>query len=321
MSIKNHKKQILIFTIIFLLNIIFTQSVYSSQITLKQVVNSTTKLYENKSINELGDWETFILNVIGNKKVPVTYEKSLNRELKAMLKDKKSPTSDYERMALLLISYKKNGIAKKELPYILDKIKNTQLKSGKFADYIDKTGKDLINTHILGIITLTVANIKFNRSAAIKWLNSVQNKDGGFSFSVPYSTSDTDITALSAIAYSKLGMNNKNIQVSKALKFLKLHQLKNGGFESTTSGEVETCETDACVINALLSLKISPYSTQWRVGKNNCVNAILKFYNKNGEFKHTNDSDQGNSISTVQALIAIYSLNKGKSIYNQIQMK
>lgn len=309
------------FAVIISLSSIFIEMVYSSQITLTQVLNSTTKFYENKSINAIGDWETFAFNLMGNKKIGPGYKKKLNGELKNLLKNKKAPTSDYERTALLLMSYKNTSTYKKELMMVLNRIKESQLKNGKFADNIDTTGEELINTHILGIITLTIANVKFNKIEALKWLNSVQNRDGGFSFSKSFNVSDTDMTAIALVAYSKLCLTDKNIYVIRALKFLKTNQLKSGGFASVSAGGIETCETDACVINALMSLRISPYSKKWSVEKNNCVDAILKFYTRNGQFKHLKESSQGNSIATAQALMAIYSLRKGKCIYNQIQLK
>ena len=177
------------------------------------------------------------------------------------------------------------------------KIINAQRASGKFADYTDGTGEDLVNAHIWGIISLYAADLNsYDRDKALEWLKQNQNQDGGFPVFAGDPASDPDMTAMGIIAYSILGLNESSNQVKKALTFLEGYLDKR-----------ESCETIAWYV--LAKVKLGLQADQRLLGR------LMEYRMQDGSFKHLKSSPGGNYMATWHGLLAVNDYNNRVSIF------
>ena len=243
--------------------------------------NATVKYLEKKQVDE---WGIFALYSSG-KDVK-------NKTLKRV--DDSQVTTDYEAYLMGAVPMGK------DVSDYAEKIIKSQRENGKFADYIDGTGEDLINTQIWGIISLYTANKEnYDKKKALNWLKENQNEDGGFSVFTGMKYSDVDLTAMGLIAYSVLGLDQNSEEVKKASIFIEKNIDKK-----------ESCESVAYYILAKkkLGMKI----------EKSLYNKLLKYQLRDGSFKHLKKGSKGNYMATWHGLLAMTEYKNKSSVFTRL---
>ncbi|TCO71480.1 prenyltransferase/squalene oxidase repeat-containing protein [Marinisporobacter balticus] len=243
--------------------------------------NATVKYLEKQ---ELDEWGILALYSSGTD--------VKNKTLKRV--DDSTATTDYE-------AYMMGAIPKGEdVSDYAGKIVKTQRENGKFADYIDGTGEDLINAHIWGIISLYAANKEnYDKQKALIWLKENQNEDGGFGVFTGYNHSDIDMTGMGVIAYSILGLNKDSKEVKKALSFIEKNLDKK-----------ESCEGVAYYILAKVKLGLAVDKSLY--------NKLLQYKIKDGSFKHLKKLSRGNYMASWHALLAMIDYKNKISVFDRL---
>ena len=249
---------------------------------------------------------------------------SSNAVVNAMVGEvsKLKASTDYARfiLALLAGAQDPHNFAGKNF---VSALAAAQFKSGadvgKFADNINGTGTDLINSQAWSIIALEDAGgANYNRAAAATWLLHQQNADGGFGYSHTYSSSDPDDTASALVALRLLGYHATDPQIVKALHYLQTQQATDGGFENgaTTSNSDST----GVVTDALLAYGISPLT--WQQTGGNPVTSLLGYYDsKSGGFNYDNTGSSWSGVSaysTRDSVIGLSAFLNGQSVYQRL---
>lgn len=200
---------------------------------------------------------------------------------------------------------------------------STQLQAGadagKFADNLDGSGTDLVNSQAWTITALEDAGgASYNRTAAGNWLVAQQNSDGGFGYSHTYATSDPDDTASAVVALSLLGYPANSGPIAKALVFLKTQQTSDGGFKN--GGSTSNSDSTGVVIDALQAVGISPLL--WTQENGNPITALLHLYdNKSGGFNYDTAGNSWSGVSvysTRDSVIGLGAVLSGQSVYQRL---
>lgn len=135
---------------------------------------------------------------------------------------------------------------------------------------------------------------------------SIQNPDGGWSFSE--GASDPDMTAMALTALTPYKEMYSDA-VDKGVAFLRNIIDENGRF---SYGGTESSESSSQVIIALCSLGISPFGFS-KNGGESAYNGFESFKNPDGGFRHTNETDTSNQMASEQALLAYAALKRFES--------
>ncbi|MGE5474335.1 MAG: prenyltransferase/squalene oxidase repeat-containing protein [Ignavibacteriales bacterium] len=222
-----------------------------------------------------------------------------------------SRATDYQRSILGIISAGSNPKAFAGMN-LVETVKKSQQVSGKFADTIEGKGERLINSHIWGIVSLYSAGEKVPASdKAYNWLVSKQNSDGGFGIFTG-AKSDLDMTAMALTAFSILGKNSADRNVSRALEFLRSKQTPDGGFEIYGQENPDTAST---VVQGLIALEINPVSKGWIKGTDkNMIDFIMSFQLADGGFSHARGGE-ADMLATARALTALTDYYYSKSVF------
>ena len=183
------------------------------------------------------------------------------------------------------------------------------------TDYIKRQGN---NGPIWALIALDCGNyaIPFEsdvtREGLIEIILSMQCSDGGWGFSG--NTSDTDMTAMALQALAPyIVKSNVKSAAKKALQYLSDNQTDNGGYESYST---QNCESCAQVTVALCSLGIDPQTDERFIKCGNSVLDALCAFSVDDGFCHQANKPQANQMATEQAyyaLTAYHRLKSGKS--------
>jgi len=201
---------------------------------------------------------------------------------------------------------------------LVEKVKNSQLPSGKFGDTISGEGERLVNAHIWGIISLYAAGEQVpNSSRALSWLVNNQNPDGGFSVDTATGKSDVDMTGMALMAFAALGRDASHPAVKKAINYLKSQQQRDGSFSPWSSSGPESI---AQVIHGLVMLGIDPAGPEWSREEGNLISALLRYRLPDGSFSRR-PGGEANFISTYQALAALGDVQRGISIYTLLHRR
>jgi hypothetical protein len=203
-------------------------------------------------------------------------------------------TTDYEAYILGAVPLGRN------VSDYAQKIIAAQKKDGKFADYIDGSGTDLINAHVWGILSLYVANQEtYDKGKALKWLKENQNEDGGFSVYTGDANSDLDMTAMAIVAYNILGLDANSEEITKALAFIQENLDRK-----------ESCESVAWYILARKQLGLEIDASLY--------NKLLAYQLQDGSFKHLKNLSRGNYIATWHGLLALSDYEAPVSIFTRL---
>lgn len=231
-------------------------------------------------------------------------------------------TTDYARFILALLAEGFNPHRFAGRNFVAE-LANAQIKTGadagKFADNINGTGTDLINSQSWAIMALEDAGgASYNRTAAATWLIRQQNKDGGFGYSRTYNTSDADDTAAAIVALTLLGYHSNSAPIEHALAYLKTQQTPDGGFKNgaTTSNSDST----GVVADALAAVGINPLS--WTQPGGNPISALLGFHDpKSGGFNYDNTGQSWSGVSaysTRDGVLGLSAYLSGHSVYQRL---
>ncbi|MEW9124063.1 MAG: hypothetical protein AB2421_15230 [Thermotaleaceae bacterium] len=189
----------------------------------------------------------------------------------------------------------------KDVKSTVEKVASAQRNSGKFADSIDGKGEDNINAHIWGIISLYAAGYdQYDQVRALKWLKDNQNPDGGFAIYTGDKNSDLDMTAMAIVAYSALGLKEKDNEIKKAIEYLE----KN-------IGKRESCEAYAWYI--LGRKKIGMDIDKGLYDK------LLEYRLKDGSFKHLKAGKKSNYMATWHGLLALADYKNDISVFDRLR--
>lgn len=203
-------------------------------------------------------------------------------------------TTDYEAYILGAIPMDK------DISSEVKKILNVQKEDGKFADFIDGSGNDLVNAHVWGVISLYVAGEDdYNKEKALEWLKNSQNTDGGFPIYTGDNMSDLDMTAMSIIALNILGLDKDDKEIQQAIEYM------NNNLDKR-----ENCESIAWYILAKVKLGIDVEKPLY--------DRLMKYRMDDGSFKHIKAISRGNYMATWHGLMAMSDYQKGYSIFAQL---
>lgn len=179
-------------------------------------------------------------------------------------------------------------------------VKKSQIGNGKFADFIDGKGEDLINAHVWGIISLYCAGEEeFDKPKALQWLRENQNEDGGFPIYRGDANSDLDMTAMAIVAYKALGLNKDSEEVKNSLSFIEKNIKRR-----------ENCESLAWEIMSKISIGLE-------VDKK-IYDKLLVYSLDDGSFKHIKSMSRGNYMATWHGLLAQSDYENNISIFDKL---
>lgn len=177
-----------------------------------------------------------------------------------------------------------------------------------------------VNGPLWALIALNGEDIpsdaRWTRGKLLEEMLSFQNDDGGFPLSKG-SGSDIDLTAMALIALSAhRGEEKADASIEKAVSYLASSQMDTGGYQCWGT---ENSESTAQVIIGLAACGISPGDSRFQKQGRTLVDALMKYRNKDGLFKHVMDGGS-NDMATeqaAQALTAFIRYSKdGGSIYD-----
>ncbi len=244
-------------------------------------VSSTSKYLEKQKLDEWG-----ILALYSSGKD--VSKKSLSSV------DSKKVITDYEKYIL-----GSRAIGKDVSSYV-QKIIKAQNSNGRFGDYIDGAGEDLLNGHIWAVISLYAANNEnYNKSKALTYLKSNQNSDGGFPIFIGDNNSDLDMTAMGLVAYNILGLNSNSSEVKKGFEFIEKNMDKR-----------ESCETIAWYILARVKFGLNVNQKY--------IDKLSSYKLSDGSFKHLKSTSKGNYMATYHGLLAFSDYNNKTSVFTKL---
>ena len=295
----------------------------NAKTAMDKTVNYMCDYYLKQRSTGLVDWPAVALKSAGENLKADKWKNKINEavagrenEIRNEVDFDARRSTDYQKTILALVSLDRNirSFSGKDWLKI---IQNSQQKNGKFADSVDEGGDNLMNAHVWGIISLSVAGEEIpDKQKAYDWLVRHQNSDGGFGIDVASGASDIDMTGMSLTALGMLGKNEKDKCVQKALNYLGLEQLDNGGFKLW--GE-ENPESASAVVQGLIATGQDPLSEKWNKGEGkNPISFILAFQLPDGSFKHTREgeSDMTATSKSLMALGDFYYTNKTHKKYS-----
>ncbi len=183
---------------------------------------------------------------------------------------------------------------------VVEKLAECQLESGKFSDFTDGTGEDLVNAHIWGIISLYAADYEeYDKVSALKWLKENQNKDGGFPIYAGMGTSDLDMSSMALIAYDILGLDREADEVKQTIAYIEKNLSRK-----------ESCEAYAWYILARIKLGLSI--------DEDLYNDLMKFRLQDGSFMHLESMKKSNYMATWHGLLALADYYRKSSIFDRL---
>ncbi len=208
--------------------------------------------------------------------------------------DSSKVTTDYEAYIMGAIPLDK------DLCKYAESIENAQRYNGKFADYIDGSGEDLVNAHIWGIISLYAAGEEsYNKNKALEWLKENQNPDGGFPVFTGDEISDIDLTAMAIVAYDILGLETNSTEVKEALNFIEKNISRR-----------ESCEAISWYIMSRVKLGLDVDSDLY--------DRLQDYKLEDGGYKHLKMSSRPNYMATWHGLLAEHDYKTKTSILTKL---
>ena len=159
----------------------------------------------------------------------------------------------------------------------------------------------MINDHCWGLIALGAAGEPIPEGCR-NWLVSMQNIDGGFSFS-PESASDPDDTGAAMQALKAAGESPGGNAMERASFYLRFCQSIDGGFcwQSTASNVAST----AWAVQGLSAAGEDPDSTAWSKSGNTPLDFLRDMQQADGHIRYSDASDSNPAWMTAEAVPAL----------------
>ena len=143
------------------------------------------------------------------------------------------------------------------------------------------------------------------RQDYVDYILSLQLPDGGWAMG-NFETGDPDVTAIVLQALAKYREQPAvAAAVEAGVNCLSGLQLDNGGFFSMGAENPESC---AQAILAMCELGISLEDERFVKNGNTAMDAMLRYQNKDGSFKHLMDQNMPMPVSAYQSMMAMVSL-------------
>jgi hypothetical protein len=131
-----------------------------------------------------------------------------------------------------------------------------------------------------------------------------QVADGGWNLTG--NTSNADITGMALQALAKYQDSEEVSEaIDRALVFLSRTQNECGGFSGGFAGSATNVESAVQILVALAELEIPFDDPRFVKNGNSVVDNVLSFQNRNGSFRHTLESTEGNLMSTEAGLYGL----------------
>ncbi|WP_017151726.1 DUF4430 domain-containing protein [Bacillus bingmayongensis] len=150
------------------------------------------------------------------------------------------------------------------------------------------------------------AGAKWGRAALVKEILNAQHTDGGWTYNVESSKEEASNIDVTGMILSALAPYQKQPEVKqavdKAVQYLSNKQLNTGGFEA--DGQ-ENSNSVAQAIIGLAITGIDPTSDAFTKNNINAVYNLISYQLANGEFKWLPSDEEGSSMATEQAFLAL----------------
>ncbi|MBY0598550.1 DUF4430 domain-containing protein [Bacillus bingmayongensis] len=150
------------------------------------------------------------------------------------------------------------------------------------------------------------AGAKWDRAALVKEILNAQHTDGGWTYNVESSKEEASNIDVTGMILSALAPYQKQPEVKqavdKAVQYLSNKQLNTGGFEA--DGQ-ENSNSVAQAIIGLAITGIDPTSDAFTKNNINAVYNLISYQLANGEFKWLPSDEEGSSMATEQAFLAL----------------
>src|SRR6056297_3572243 len=185
----------------------------------------------------------------------------------------------------------------------LSLIAESQTESGKFADYADGTGQELINSHVWGIIALESAgHDSYEKQKAQEWLLNHQNDDGGFPVFAGMKSSDGDLTAMAIVALDLMEMVGDDAAIEKAFEFIEFNN--------------ECKETAESLSWEIIARKQTGRAIDYSLEEN------LEAYRlENGLYRHLKTMSSGNYMATWHGVWAEAEIENRLTVFDGLKAK
>lgn len=224
-----------------------------------------------------------------------------NIDIKDELKKEESIlNTDKQSYLMGLIALNKDKKYNNQIIKLANEIKNSQMENGKFSDYTNKDGDDLLNSHIFGIISLYCANFDdYNKDKALDYLLSMQNDDGGFPI-FKGDNSNLDMSYMSIIALNLLGKDKNSPCVNKAYNYANKVKDLRPSVESI-SWEI--------ISKKALGIELS----------DELINSLEGYKLQDNTYKHLKNLKKSNHMATWHGIFAELSIKKNYSLFYNLR--
>ncbi len=222
-------------------------------------------------------------------------------ELKEILKKEESIlNTDKQSYLMGLIALNKDKKYDMQIKELVNEVKLSQMENGKFSDYTNKDGEDLLNSHIFGIISLYCASFDdYNKVKALSYLLSMQNEDGGFPI-FKGDNSNLDMTYMSIIALKMLGKDKNTPCIKKAYNYA--NKVKN------IRPSVESISWEI----------ISKKALDMEVTKD-LIKSLEEYKLQDNTYKHLKNLKKSNHMATWHGIFAELSIKKNYSLFDNLK--
>ncbi|MCT4585521.1 MAG: terpene cyclase/mutase family protein [Peptostreptococcaceae bacterium] len=222
-------------------------------------------------------------------------------ELKEILKKEESIlNTDKQSYLMGLIALNKDKKYDMQIKELVNEVKLSQMENGKFSDYTNKDGEDLLNSHIFGIISLYCASFDdYNKVKALSYLLSMQNEDGGFPI-FKGDNSNLDMTYMSIIALKMLGKDKNTPCIKKAYNYA--NKVKN------IRPSVESISWEI----------ISKKALDMEVTKD-VIKSLEEYKLQDNTYKHLKNLKKSNHMATWHGIFAELSIKKNYSLFDNLK--
>lgn len=280
------RKKILIISLVIILVTLIGLANFSK-------INSESQSEIETAINYLKSqpqtaWTTTALAGAGEAEIDLNH-------LKSVPPDQKSPTT-YAKYILALVAAGKNPTTFGDENYI------EQLKSYYQNDQFGD--ENLINDDIWTILTLgSVGQENLSMVQKAKdYILTHQNSDGGWSYDLSFSSSDTNDSAAAIMALLEAGVSATSSAIQNALSYLKSVQNNDGGLPYLSASASDSC-SDAWVISAIYKLGQDPTDSNWTKNGKSALAHLKSLQDGDGGFWWQSEGD--NKFCSAFSLIAL----------------
>ncbi|MCP6718792.1 MAG: hypothetical protein KJI71_00990 [Patescibacteria group bacterium] len=250
-------------------------------------------------------WSTIALAGAGDSGIDLNH-------LRSVPSDQKSTTA-YAKYILALVAAGNNPTNFGDENYV------EKLKSYYQEDQFGNT--NLINDDIWAILALGSVgqeNLSIVQKSKDYVLNH-QNLDGGWSYDISISSSDTNDTAAAIMALLEAGVSDSSLAIQNAVSYLKSGQNSDGGFPYTSGSISDSC-SDSWVISSIYKLGQVPTDLNWTKDGKNALDHLKSLQDEDGGSWWQSTGD--NKFCSAYALTALLGKHyPAGTIYNSHRLR